>query len=58
MQAQAPRFVAEMEFEKSTKRTFRFKETTPQQNLETLYVQQRASEKQPKHIRVTVEVIE
>jgi ribosomal protein L31E len=57
-QVQPPRFVAELSFRNQTKRTYRFEETTVQQNIQTLYIQQRAFEKQPKRIRVTVEVIE
>jgi len=58
MQAQTPRFVAEFNFRNSTKRTHRFEETTTAQNIQTIYIQQRAFEKPPKRIRVTVEVIE
>jgi hypothetical protein len=51
------KFVAEFGFRNPTKRTFRFEETTNEQNIGTLYIQQRAFKTQPKKIRVTVEVI-
>lgn len=57
-QTTAPRFVVTFKFRNTTKRTFRFEEEGPEQNIQTLYVQQRAFTSQPKRIRVTVEVIE
>jgi len=51
-------FVAEFKFRNPTKRTFRFEETSTEQLIGSLYVQQRAFKRQPKQIRVTVEVIE
>jgi hypothetical protein len=52
------KFEAEFNFRNSTKRTFRFEETSTQQNIQTLYIQQRAFAVVPKRIRVTVEVLE
>jgi len=57
MAAKNGKFVAEFSFRNPTKRTFRFEETTNEQNIGTLYIQQRAFKTQPKKIRVTVEVI-
>jgi hypothetical protein len=51
------KFVAEFGFRNPTKRTFRFEETSTEQNIGTLYVQQRAFKTLPKKIRVTVEVV-
>ena len=58
MQDMAKRIVATFKFRNATKRTFRFEEEGNEQNIQTLYVQQRAFDVQPKRIRVTVEVIE
>jgi len=51
-------FTATFKFRNSTKRTYRFEEEAGEQNIQTLYVQQRAFSVQPKKIKVTVEVIE
>lgn len=59
MQDMAKRIVATFKFRNATKRTYRFEEEEgSEQSIQTLYVQQRAFDTQPKRIRVTVEVIE
>jgi hypothetical protein len=53
------KFEVEMEYEKATKRTFRFLENNPNYKIGTLYVQKTAlGDKAPKRIKVTVETIE
>jgi hypothetical protein len=53
------KFEVEMEYEKATKRTFRFLENNPNYKIGTLYVQKSAlGDKAPKRIKVTVETIE
>jgi len=51
-----------MEFERPTKRTFRFAEPAflsgAPYKIGTLYVQKHLFDKQPKKVKVTVEVIE
>jgi len=48
---------AEFEFEKETRRTYRFAEVNGE-TIGTLYVKKTAFDKQPKRVKVTVEVIE
>lgn len=50
--------VVEFEHERSSRNTYRYKETSAIPHIGTLYVQKFAlGEKPPMHIRVTVEVI-
>jgi len=53
-------FISTFDFEKTTKRTYRFHEYGPDPDLpiKTLYVKQTAFKAQPKKLKVTVEVIE
>ena len=51
------KFEVELAYEKSTKRTHRFKETSEPIKIGTLYVQKTAFTAQPKRIHVTVEVV-
>lgn len=51
-------FETELAYEKSTKRTFRFKEAKEPIRIGLLYVQKTAFATQPKRVRVTVEVVE
>lgn len=48
----------EFEFERPTKRTYRFRETVKPPKIGVLYVQKSALPGQPKRLRVTVEVLE
>ena len=51
--------VVKLEFERATKRTFRFKEQAPEgeEVIGTLYVQKRVFDgKEPQNIQVTIEV--
>ena len=48
----------EFEFERPTKRTYRFRETVKPPKIGVLYVQKSALPRQPKRLRVTVEVLE
>ena len=57
-QTTAPRVVVEFVFRNPTKRKWRFEETPPLRNWDTIYVPQSAFPTEPKRIRVTVEVIE
>jgi hypothetical protein len=53
------KFEVVMEYEKSTKRTFRFLENSPNFKIGTLYVQKSAfDDKAPMKIKVTIEAIE
>ncbi|MBA7505092.1 hypothetical protein ES706_03755 [subsurface metagenome] len=56
--AEEEKFEVEMEYERQTKRTFRFKEAKEPIRIGTLYVQKTAFATQPKRIHVTVEVVE
>jgi len=49
---------AEFVYEKETRNFFRFQEIGAMRHIGTLYVQKATFEKQPKRLRVTVEVIE
>jgi hypothetical protein len=50
------KLVAEFSFRNSTKRKWRFEETS-QTGVDTIYIPQSAFKTQPKKVRVTVEVI-